>query len=156
MWDVLVRREVRPAIDALKGKKTGYAETYAQLERNPCLVHPPPPGEDEGRPFAYRVAGPLGKKVCGTHLRRDHRLAFSMQDPDRKGIEGTVIVLYAGVRDARDRSKDTLAIVHDLFGVESPAEDHLRPPCCQDGRPAIDEDKLEEFMNRLRRFLRGR
>lgn len=32
MWDVLVRREVRPAIDALKGKKTGYAETYAQLD----------------------------------------------------------------------------------------------------------------------------
>jgi len=36
MWKVIVRREVRPVIDGLKGKKTGYVAAFAQLERDPC------------------------------------------------------------------------------------------------------------------------
>ena len=56
MWQVSVRRSLRPAIDALKGKKTGYADAYAQLRRDPCLIYPAS-AEGRGRAFAYRISG---------------------------------------------------------------------------------------------------
>lgn len=155
MWQVSVRRSLRPAIDALKGKKTGYAAAYEQLRRDPCLIYPTS-GEGRGRAFAYRVSGPLAGKVCGVHLKNNYRLAFTMRPAEEEGDDGVVEILYVGPRDTRDRSQDIWTIVHELFGVENPTADHLRPPCCEDDRPEIDEAEVEEFMNNLRHFLRGR
>lgn len=156
MWEVLVRRELRPLIDDLKGKKTGYADAYAQLQRDPCAIYPPGKDGEDGRPFAYRISGPLEPKVCGTRLKRDHRLAFSIQRPNKDDSDGIVIVLYAGPRNHRQRKQDVWTIMHDLFDVQNPPEDHLRPPCCEGGLPHIDEAELDEFMARLGRLLRGR
>jgi len=153
MWRVIVRREVRPLIDALKGKGAGYSDAYAQLTRDPCAEFP---AQEGSRPFAYRLSGPLSDKVCGVHLRRGHRLAFTMRPADDPAYEGIVEVLYAGTRDTRDRLRDTWTVVHDLFDEENPPDEHLRPPCCQADLPSVDEDELTEFMRRLRRLLRGR
>jgi hypothetical protein len=46
-------------------------------------------------------------------------------------------------------------IVHDLFGVKNPPADHDRPPCCDSGLPVLDEQELADFMNALRKLLRG-
>ncbi len=143
-------------IDDLKGKKSGYADAYEQLMRDPCLIYPAPSGESEGRPFAYRLSGPLAKKVCSVRLESRFRLAFSMQPADAGEIEGYVVILYVGERDTRDRANDVYTELHDIFGVDNPPAGHVRPPCCDDGQPAIDEAELDEFMRRLRRVLRGR
>jgi hypothetical protein len=153
VWDVVVRREARPLIDALAGKRAGYADAYEQLRRDPCAVRA---GRDGSRPFAYRLSGPLAPRVCGVHLKNGYRLAFSMQPHDDDGFEGLVVILYVGARDTRDRSKDIWQIVHELFEADNPSVGHLRPPCCEGGQPQIDEAELDEFMRRLRRLLRGR
>ena len=151
-WEVLVRREVEPLIDGLRGKRAGYGAAVRQLELDPCVEFST---EDGGaRPFAYRLSGPLAPKVCGLHLKYGYRLAFTMRPPDRDGIAGIVDILYVGTRDTRNRSRDTWQIVHELFDEENPPEGHLRPPCCGDGLPAMDDTELTEFMSRLRRLLR--
>lgn len=156
MWDVVVSRVLRPLIDDLKGEGAGYADAYEQLRRDPCLIYPAADHNTAGRPFAYRISGPLGDTVCGVHLKRDYRLAFTMRESQDDAFEGVVEILYVGKRDTRDRSQDIWTIVHEVFGVENPPSDHLRPPCCSEGRPHIDEEELERFMNQLRRYLRGR
>jgi hypothetical protein len=153
VWDVVVRRELRPLIDALAGKRAGYGDAYAQLQRDPCVEYPTATGN---RPFAYRLSGPLQPKVCGVRLKRGYRLAFTMGPSDEQKYEGRVDVLYVGKRDTRDRSRDVWKIVHDLFGVENPPADHLRPPCCESGLPNLDEQELAGFMDALRKLLRGR
>jgi hypothetical protein len=79
-----------------------------------------------------------------------------MQLADDEHHDGRVVVLYVGPRDTRDRSRDAWRIVHDLFEAEDPSVCHLRPPCCEDALPALDEGELEDVMRRLRRLLRGR
>ena len=150
-WEVVVRRAVEPLIDALKGKRAGFGDAVRQLEIDPCVEFERPSGDP--RPFAYRLSGPLEPKVCGVHLKRGYRLAFTMRPPDRDDIDGIVEILYVGRRDTRDRSKDTWQIVHDLFGEANPPEGHLRPPCCRAGLPEVDPRELDEFMQRLRRLL---
>ena len=154
MWDVKVHPEVRPLIDALKGNKSGYSDAYKQLVSNPCAELPTKDGKS--RPFAYRLSGPLQERVCGLHLKRGYRLAFTMHDPETEEHEGIVEVLYAGTRDTRKRAKDAWTIVHHICDEENPPSGHLKPPCCQSGRPDMDEDKLGEVMDRLRRLRLGR
>jgi len=153
VWEAVVRREVRPLIDALAGKRAGYRDAYEQLRQDPCLVRTTPQGP---RPFAYRLSGPLEPKVCGVHLKRGYRLAFTMQPAQDEQHEGRVVILYVGTRDTRERSRDIWRIVHDLFDTENPAAGHLRPPCCDEGLPRMDEAELTVFLDRLRRLLRGR
>jgi hypothetical protein len=112
--------------------------------------------EGDPRPLAYRLTGDLQPKVCGAHLKRDYRLAFTMRPPDREDIEGIVDILFVGRRDTRDRTRDVWQIVHDLFGVENPPADHVRPPCCDSGLPVLDEQELADFMAALRKLLRGK
>jgi hypothetical protein len=150
VWEVIVRREVRPLIDALKGQRVGYGEAERQLEADPCLTWLTPEGDV--RAFAYRLSGPLQPKVCGVKLKRGYRLAFTMRPGDREAHEGIVDILFVGKRDTRHRAHDVWTIVHDLFGVENPAEDHLRPPCCADEHPVIDEAELAQFLTALRRL----
>jgi hypothetical protein len=153
VWDVVVSRELRPVIDALAGKRAGYGDAYAQLQRDPCIEYQAAEGT---RPFAYRLSGPLEPKVCGVRLKRGYRLAFTMGPSAEKKYQGCVEVLYVGKRDTRDRTPDVWQIVHDLFGVENPPADHLRPRCCDSGLPVLDEQELADFMNALRKFLRGK
>ena len=112
MWDVVVRRELRPVIDALAGKRAGYGDAYAQLQRDPCVEYPAAKESQTTkgkRPFAYRLSGPLGPKVCGVRLKRGYRLAFTMGPSTEKKYQGCVHVLYVGERDTRDRSARRLA-----------------------------------------------
>ena len=154
MWKVATRREMRPLIDGLKGKEAGYKQAYEQLEQDPCVSYRAPSGEL--RPFAYRISGRFGEKICGTHLKRGYRIAFTLADSDDDAYEGIVEILYVGTRDTRNRSRDVWDIVHDLFGEPNPRQDHDKPPCCENGLPNMSEDEILEFMNRLRKFLRGR
>jgi hypothetical protein len=153
VWDVVVRRELRPLIDALAGKRAGYVDAYAQLQRDPCVEYPTAKGK---RPFAYRLSGPLEPKVCGVRLKWGYRLAFTMRASTEEKYQGRVEVLYVGKRDTRDRARDVWQIVHDLFDVENPPADHVRPPCCELGLPAVDERELAEFMDALSKLLRGK
>lgn len=88
MWEVVVRREVRPLIDELGGKRTGYRNAYEQLQQDPCLVRTTP---QRPRPFAYRLSGPLEPKSAA--LGRDGAggvhgsaaaTAARTQDPQRR------------------------------------------------------------------------
>lgn len=133
MWDVLVRRELTPLLDALRGKRAGWAAVEAQLKRDPCQEFARPDGPS--RPLAYRLTGKLQPMVCGAHLKGTYRVAFSMRSPDRPGIEGIVDVLFLGKRDTRQRAGDVWTVVHDLFGVENPPAGRATDLCESPRRP---------------------
>lgn len=154
MWRVAVRRELRPLVDALKGKETGYAQAYAQLGQDPCITYQTSSGKS--RAFAYRISGGLSDRVCGVRIKRDYRIAFTMTKSDDEDYEGVVEILYVGGRDTRNRSDDVWDVVHDLFGEPNPKQGHDKPPCCGSDMPNMSEDEIQEFMGRLRKFLRGR
>lgn len=145
-YEVVTPRPVRRLIDALAGKRAGYQRVYHQLSRDPCAL--------ELR--AYRLAGPLEPIVCGVHLDRGYRLAFTVQAPDKPGQPIRVVILYVGQREPHHRQNDIWTILHELFGVESPPTDHDRPPCCERSVPEIEQDNLDEFLRDLQRMTRGR
>jgi hypothetical protein len=152
MWKVVVRDELRHLVDDANRHKTAYPAAYAQLQRDPCLIF-----HGKGRPFAYRLTGPLGDMVCGVKLKNRYRLAFAMRQADDDEHDGIVDVLYVGPRHTRDRAqRDVWQIVHELFGVANPPTGHLKRPCCESGLPDIDTQELDEFMASLRKFLRPR
>jgi hypothetical protein len=74
-YDVVTPVPVRKLIDGLAGKRAGYRRVHDQLGRDPCAP--------ELR--AYRLSGPLEPIVCGVHLDRGFRLAFTMQPADESG-----------------------------------------------------------------------
>lgn len=143
-YEVVTPRAVKPLIEALQGKRAGYRDVYEQLQRDPCAA-------DLG---AYRLSGPLEPKVCGVRLRRGYRLAFTMQPPERKGGPARVVVLYIGKREPRHRETDIWSVVHALFGVENPPENHVKPRCCESDVPAIDDAELDEFLRTVRGLSR--
>jgi hypothetical protein len=144
-WEVYVAPAVERVIDDLRGKRLGLGDALRELARDPCSA------ELDAR----RLSGPLAPTICGIHLSRGYRLAFSIQ-PKTKVHAARVVVLYVGNRDTRRRVGDIWEVLHDLFDVENPPADHLRPPCCESGLPNIDEQELAEFMTALRKLLRGR
>ena len=106
---------------------------------------------------AYRLSGPLEPIVCGLHLDRGYRLAFTTMPPLSAGDLPRVVLLYVGKREPGHRSgTDVWDLLHDIFGVESPTAGHHKPPCCADGEPVIDQHMLADFLKQLRRFNRGR
>jgi hypothetical protein len=143
--EIYVAPAVERVIDDLRGKRLGLGDALRELARDPCSA------ELDAR----RLSGPLAPVVCGIHLSRGYRLAFSVQ-PQTKVHTARVVVLYVGKRDTRRRVRDIWEVLHDLFGVENPPDEHHRPPCCKDGMPSIGETELDDFMDRLRRLLRGR
>ena len=145
-YEVVIPRAVRKLIDGLAGKGAGYRAVHDQLTRDPCA---PALG-------AYRLSGPLEPIVCGVHLSRGFRLAFTIQPPETEGGSNRVVILYVGEREPRHRDADIWTILHDLFGVESPPSQHDRPPCCEGGQPEISQDELGAFVDELQRMRRGR
>ena len=73
----------------MQGKGAGLREAVAKLEHDPCAT------------AAYKLVGPLRDRVCGLHMRRDYRLAFSFvadaKDEQGKGRE-VVAVLAIGAK----------------------------------------------------------
>ncbi|MBA3807746.1 MAG: hypothetical protein H0X28_05045 [Solirubrobacterales bacterium] len=61
-----------------------------------------------------------------------------------------------GKRDTRRRRRDVWDVLHDLFDVENPPDEHHRPPCCENDLPNITTADLDDFLRRLRRVERGR
>jgi hypothetical protein len=100
----------------------------------------------------------LAPIVCGVHLRRGYRLAFTTQPPLAPADDDRlrVVVLYVGKREPGRRGSDAWEVLHELFGVDNPPAGHQKPPCCADDVPEIDHDQLAEFIVNLRRFQRGR
>jgi len=150
-----VPREVLIEVAKLAGKQTGLGETSRQLALDPCNLGAP---NNLSKPKAYRLSGPLQPVVCGTHLRRGYRLAFTVRDnPDAPGGK-QIVVLYVGKKNdpGYEGDNDMWDLVHNLFGVENPEDGHLKPPCCGKDWPNIDDDALDDFLERLRALQRGR
>ena len=148
-FSVLVPPAVQAEIDKLAGKRAGYGAVRRQLGADPC---------DETL-AAYRLSGPLEPVVCGVHLKRGYRLAFTTQPPLVPADDDrvVVIVLYVGKREPGHRTDDDIwDILHDLFGVENPPAGHQKPPCCEGALPKIVDTQLDDFLRALRRFQRGR
>jgi hypothetical protein len=143
--EIYVAPAVERVIDELRGKRLGLGDALRELARDPCSA------ELDAR----RLSGPLAPVVCGIHLSRGYRLAFSVQ-PKTRAHGARIVVLYVGKRDTRRRPHDIWEVLHDLFEVDNPPDEHDRPPCCADGMPSITEAELDDFMVRLRRLLRGR
>jgi hypothetical protein len=145
-FQVVTPRAVRPLIDDLAGKGAGYRRIHKELQRDPCA-------QALG---AYRLSGPLEPIVCGVHLNRGFRLAFTMQPPEQPDGPTRVVILYVGKREPRHSESDVWTVLHDLFGVDNPPAGHEQPPCCDDGLPAISGDELTTFLDELQRMARGR
>lgn len=145
-YEVIIPRAVVPLIEQLRGRRAGYAATYAQLERGPCAA----------ALGAYRLSGPLNPAVCGVHLRNGWRLAFTMQPAERDDMLPRVVILFIGQREPRHRRSDAWTILHDLFGVENPPEDHHKPPCCEAALPVLADDELDAFLREVHLLTRGR
>jgi hypothetical protein len=148
-FNVLVPSPVQVEIEKLAGKRAGYGDARRQLGIDPC----------HAGLGAYRLSGPLEPVVCGVHLKRGYRLAFTTQpalvpeDDDRR----MVVVLYVGRREPGHRgSDDVWDVMHDLFGVENPPAGHDKPRCCKSDLPEIDDKILDDFLRGLRRLQRGR
>lgn len=138
---------VQVFIDDLAGEHAGFGEALRLIEEDPC----------QASLGAYRLSGSLEPKVCGAHLRRGYRVAFTMQPPIAQSDAPRVVILCVGKREPRHHgSADIWTLLHDLFEVENPPDNHGKPPCCADGLPELDHQELEEFLRRLRRFRRGR
>lgn len=145
-FEVVTPRAVRKLVDELVGKGAGYRTFHDQLRRDPCAK----------QLAAYRLSGPLAPIVCGIHLRRGFRLAFTIQPPEDPEGPTRVVILYVGQREPRHTESDVWSVLHDLFGVENPPADHLRPPCCDDGFPDVSQAELDAFLDELQRMTRGR
>ena len=129
-FNVLVPPPVQRQINALAGKRAGYQNVRTLLGIDPC--HPDLK--------AYRLSGPLAPVVCGLHLKRGYRLAFTTQPPltPKQDARIQVVVLYAGRREPGHRTNsDVWDVLHDLFAVDNPPAGHDKPPCCHGHLPAI-------------------
>jgi hypothetical protein len=144
---VKISRSLEPLIAGLQGKGAGLREAVAKLEHDPCATD------------AYKLVGPLRDRVCGLHMRRDYRLAFSfvtdVVDDEGKGLE-IVAVLAIGAKSSGPRGKPPAAfeLVHEIFGEPFSSGTLKREPCCAGGRPQIAEAELEDAMALLRRLSR--
>ncbi len=138
-FNVLVPPPVQRQIEALAGKRTGYQHVRTLLGVDPCRTELK----------AYRLSGPLTPIVCGLHLKRGYRLAFTTQPPlmPREDPRTQVVVLYVGKREPGHRTQtDVWDVLHDLFEVANPPSSHDKPPCCQGNLPAVDPEVLSTFL----------
>jgi len=133
----------------LQGKRAGLREALAKLEHDPCATD------------AYKLVGPLRDRVCGLHMRRDYRLAFSFV-ADAEGKQGksreVVAVLAIGAKTSGPHGSPPAAfeLVHEIFGEPFSTGTLKREPCCAQQRPQISQTELEDAMALLRRLSRRR
>lgn len=118
-WEIYQPPELDPQLEALAGKGAGLRRTLELLAENPC---DPALG-------GYRRSGPLEPVVCGAHLKRGYRIAYTTQPPL--------------TQDDKPR-------------VDNPPDGHHKPPCCQADLPEIDHDALRDFRRALTHLNRPR
>ena len=70
-------------------------------------------------------------------------MAFTMQPAEREDTLPRVVILFVGKREPRHRRSDAWTILHDLFGVENPPENHHKQPCCAATLPVLAEHELD-------------
>lgn len=133
----------------MHGRGAGLREAVAKLEQDPCATD------------AYKLVGPLRDRVCGLHMRRDYRLAFSFvtdaEDEQGRGREVVAIVaIGAKTSGPGGRPPGAFELVHEIFGEPFSSGTMKREPCCAQDRPQIAEAELENAMARLRRLSRRR
>jgi hypothetical protein len=148
-WELVQPDELDPQLKALKGRRAGLAKRLPLLEADPC----------DPTLNAYRLSGPLAPIVCGIHLDRGYRLAFTTQQALTDEDRPRLVLLYVGKREPghrRQSSPDIWDDLHGLFGVDNPPSAHDKPNCCADGLPTLDDGQLVQFLKRLRQFNRGR
>lgn len=146
-FDVVIPPPVQVEVEKLAGRRAGYGEKRRLLGQDPCAP----------ALKAYRMSGPLAPVVCGLHLKRGYRLAFTTQTPLGHDRRPRVVILYVGRREPGHRGdEDVWDILHVLFGVENPPTGHHKPPCCERALPAIEDRALDAFLAALRRVHRGR
>ena len=113
-FNVLVPPPVQRQVEALAGRKAGYQNVRRLLGVDPCHTDLK----------AYRLSGPLAPIVCGLHLKRGYRLAFTTQPPlvPSEDPRTQVVVLYVGKREPGHRTEtDVWDVLHDLFDSREPA-----------------------------------
>lgn len=146
-WEIYQPPELDPQLAALAGKGAGLRRCLELLSHDPC---DPAIG-------GYRLSGPLAPVVCGAHLDRGYRIAYSTQPALTAEDRPRVVVLYVGRREPGHRSDaDIWDVLHELFGVGNPPDGHVKPPCCDSEMPEIGYEVLGVFLRTLRRFNRGR
>lgn len=140
---------LQPVVDGLAGRGAGLAEAIEKLQRDPC---------GSG---AYKLVGRLRDRACGLHMKRDFRLVFTFlpdaTDDEGKGRE--VIAVLAIGRKQHDRKASlpaTIELAHDILGEELVPGTLQRTPCCEERRPEMSEEAVQEAMRVLRRLLRRR
>ena len=146
-WDIYQPPELDPQLAALAGRRAGLRRCLELLSEDAC--HP-----DVG---GYRLSGPLAPIVCGAHLNRGYRVAYSTQSALTASDRPRVVVLYVGKKEpGHQRDGDVWDVLHDLFHATNPTIGHTKPPCCDGDLPEIDYDVLNAFLHALRRFNRRR
>jgi hypothetical protein len=133
----------------LQGKRAGLREALAKLEHDPCATD------------AYKLVGPLRDRVCGLHMRRDYRLAFSFvadaEDEQGKGRKVVaVLAIDAKTSGPHGGQPAAFELVHEIFDEPFTAGTLKREPCCTQQRPQISQVELEDAMALLRRLSRRR
>ena len=102
------------------------------LADGPCLAH------------AYRLSGPLQDWLCGVHLHRDWRLAFTADTNDK-----VVLVVFIDRYRAKGFGlSDPWDHLHALCGLINLQRDHKKPECREGGElgllPDVYLDSLDE------------
>lgn len=120
-WEIYQPPELDPQLEALTGKGAGLRKTLALLSQNPC--HP-----DVG---GYRLSGPLATVVCGAHLKRGYRIAYTTQPALTADDRPRVVVLYVGKREPRHSTPSDLWDV-----VTTCSASTTRPPATTSRRAA--------------------
>jgi len=146
-WEIYQPSELDRQLEALAGRRAGLGNCLRLLSQDAC--HP-----DVG---GYRLSGPLAPVVCGAHLKRGYRIAYSMQLPLTANDKPRVVVLYVGKREPSHRgATDVWDVLHDLFDVGNPPVGHHKSPCCDAGLPRIDHEALSTFLRALAQADRRR
>lgn len=88
-WDIYQPPELDPQLAALAGRRAGLRRCLELLSQDAC--HP-----DVG---GYRLSGPFAPIVCGAHLDRRYRVAYSTQPALTASDRPRVVVLYVGKKE---------------------------------------------------------
>jgi hypothetical protein len=93
--------------------------------------------------MGYRLTGndPVDQ-LCVKHLRGSIRVVVAFVPED------AAWVLLVGPHDARDPATDIYAELWQLLGVERPAGERTKPPCCgpHETAPAIETELMWEII----------
>lgn len=117
------------SVDALRGKaRDSYDEVLFRLASEGC------------RAASYRLTGPIVEHICSVPLYGRYRALVCFPDEER------VVILLVGEHVRRSPELDVYRQLYRLLGLEEPAEERTKPPCCEDDADTpVDPDLLDRF-----------